>query len=232
MGRFFRTYGKFYPTTVSLRQVERQGLCHKADVTMSEFPKDKIVVVEKQIDRLRKEVDDRLSSNHTLWRAGLAAIGAFILFKETVDLPRFILLLVILCMSLAAHWLNQTLTLYRSGDAIAACEQRVNQMAGEVLIEHEIILTRVRRNMLSKRRPLMLMAALVATCVYWFSIWHVQPYASATQALLLWQVGVIAAALANIVAAVNLGRFLSIVWPSLQGSKAPFPPSSKNVARE
>ena len=59
---------------------------------MADFPKDRIAAIEKQIDRLRKEVDDRISSNHTLWRAGLAGIGALILLKESLDLSRLILL--------------------------------------------------------------------------------------------------------------------------------------------
>ena len=177
-------------------------------------------MVEKQIDRLRKEVDDRISSNNTLWRAGLAGIGALILLKENLELGRFVLLLPILAMAFASHWLNQLLTLYRSGDSMAACECKINKLAGDVLLEHETILTRNRRTMLGMRRTAILVVAVLATGAYWLAVWHVRPFASTSPALLLWQTSVAAAALVNVVAAANLWRFLGYTWPSLRAAEA------------
>lgn len=157
-----------------------------------------------------------MSSNHTLWRAGLAGIGALILLKESLDLSRFVLLLPLLCMVFVAHWLNQMLTLYRSGDAMAGCEARINKFAGETLLDHELILARARRALLLERRSLILGGAFLSTAAYWFSLWQVQPFASEVQALLLWRVGLGAAAIVNIVAGVNLRRLLTYSWPSLQ----------------
>ena len=197
--------------------------------SVSPFPKDEIAVLEKQIDRLRKEVDDRMSSNHTLWRAGLAGVGAFILFKEALDLNRVVLALPILCMGLGAHWLNQLVTLYRSGDALAACETRINAIAGAELLNHEILLAQMRKRMLLTWRGLFIGGALAATVVYWVAMWQVQPLASDRAALLYWRVGLLAALLVNLAAAVNLKRFLSFAWPALAGIHQPTkgaPPSA------
>ena len=118
-------------------------------------------------------------------------------------------------MSLAAHWLNQTLTLYRSGDAMASCELKINSIASELLKEHETILTRARCKMLTKRLAQILFTAIAATLLYWYTMWQVQPLESATQALLLWRIGLVSAAIANLVAAINLYRFLTFPWPTL-----------------
>jgi hypothetical protein len=183
--------------------------------TPSEFPTDRIAVIEKQIDRLRKEVDGRISSNQTLWRAGLAGIGTLILLKESLDLSRLILLLPILVMTFISHWLNQIFTLYRSGDAMASCELRINRLAGQTLLEHETVLTHARRAKFTTYRYAMVAVGAAVTVTFWFAIWQVQPLKSAVQPLLLWQVGVVSGALVNVVAIANLWRFLSFSWPSL-----------------
>ena len=186
----------------------------------SPFPKDQIAVIEKQIDRLRKEVDERMSSNHTLWRAGLAGIGAFILLKESIDLSRVVLALPVLGMGLAAHWLNQLLTLYRSGDAMAGCEARINSLAGFALLDHELTLSRMRRQILVGRRLLFVLLAAVVTAVYWFALWQGQPSATNVAALLLWRVALAAALLVNIAAAINLRRFILFPWTALTSAEA------------
>jgi len=184
------------------------------------FPKDQIAVIEKQIDRLRKEVDDRMSSNHTLWRAGLAGMGALILFKENLDLSRFAVLLPILAMGLGAHWLNQLLTLYRSGDAMAACEMRINALAGAVMLDHESALAEMRQKLLREWRGPFILAAVVSTFVYWFSIYLAYPDKEGTAGLAFWQIAVATAALANLVTAINLCRFMLYSWPGLRSGSA------------
>jgi hypothetical protein len=187
--------------------------------TADPFPKDRISVVEKQIDRLRKEGDDRMNSNHTLWRAGLAGIGAFILFKESIDFSRIVVALPILGMGLAAHWLNQLLTLYRAGDAMAVCEARINRLADDKLLDHELVLAHMRRLLILRWKPAIVMGAVIASVVYWGVVAQVQPPDHDVPGSLLRQLGLLAALLVHVVAAINLRRFLRYSWPGLTGAE-------------
>jgi len=187
--------------------------------TTDPFPKDAISILEKQVDRLRKEVDDRMNSNHTLWRAGLAGVGAFILLKESLDLTRLVMALPVLGMGLAAHWLNQLLTLCRAGDSMAGCEARINLFAGLVLLDHELVLAQMRQRWILQRTPMMVVAAVAASVIYWVLVWQVQPSASDHAALLFWRLGLVAALIVHLVAAINLRRLILFPWPALTAAE-------------
>lgn len=176
----------------------------------------KIAVLEKQIDRLRKEVDDRMGSNHTLWRAGLAGLGALILLKEALDLSRLSFVAPIIAMTLASHWINQTLTFFRAGDAMAVCERRINVLAGDVLLTHELSLTLWRIHVLRRLRWPYVLLAVTATGLYWWVVMLATHALQTAPGTLLWTTTHVVAALANAMALGNLWRLLRLNWTSAQ----------------
>ena len=181
--------------------------------------KERIEIVQKQIEHLRKEVDERIGVNNTLWRTVLAGIGGLILLKEDLNLGRFLFLVPPLAMVLISHWLNQMFTIYRAGAAMAEAEQRINSIAGETLLSHELNLLENRKIKVGSRRVAILLVGIAVTLIYWWLERKLFGSQSVMEIALLWELGVLVAIVANMAAIINLWRFVNY-FSYIQGTTA------------
>lgn len=174
--------------------------------------KDKIAVLQKHIDQLRKEVDSRISANNTIWRAVLAGLGALILLKQYLDIERFLFLLPALGMVLMAFWLNQHYTIFRAGAAMAEAETRINMIAEEVLLRYETDLLRTRNARIGAHRTAIMLAGVAVSLIYWFLEFQLLGISSVTEITWLRRIGFTGALIANLIAAANLWRFCGFFY--------------------
>lgn len=177
--------------------------------------------IEKQIDRLRKEVDDRIGSNHTLWRAGLAGMGALILLQKDLDFGRALAVVPLLGMVLAAYWLNQMVTFYRIADSLAFCEQQINKIFAAQVLDHELTLFAVRRRLMKRYRPYMWVACISAVILYWYALSHTHPNLLTNPLSQDALPMLIASIICNIAAVANFVRFVTFGWPAMTRETSP-----------
>jgi hypothetical protein len=173
--------------------------------------KVKIEILQRQIDHLRKEVDERVGSNNVLWRAAMAAIAGVLLLKEDLNMRLLLYVAFPLCLIMVSHWLNQMYTIYRAGAAMADAESKVNLLAGQPLLEYESRLAAARGQHVASWRVALIPAGTLVSIVYWILfLWMVRkdPFAAPPS---FREIAYGITMVANILALANLVRFKRLV---------------------
>jgi hypothetical protein len=173
--------------------------------------KDKIEIVQKQIDHLRKEVEDRVSSNNTLWRAVMAAVAGLLLLKQDLNMRLLLYVAFPLFLIMVSHWLNQMYTIYRAGAAMADVENKINLIAGQSLLEYETNLAAARGKRVGSWRLAFVPVGVLASIAYWLLfLWLVRKEPVAVLSSLQ-EMAYGATGLANLLVLAHLVRFTRLV---------------------
>ncbi|HEV2856009.1 MAG TPA: hypothetical protein VHC97_24695 [Thermoanaerobaculia bacterium] len=173
--------------------------------------KDKIEIVQKQIDHLRKEVEDRVSSNNTLWRAVMAAVAGLLLLKQDLNMRLLLYVAFPLFLIMVSHWLNQMYTIYRAGAAMADVENKINLIAGQSLLEYETNLAAARGKRVGSWRLAFVPVGVLASTAYWLLfllLVRKEPVAVLSS---LREIAYGATGLANLLVLAHLVRFTRLV---------------------
>jgi len=168
--------------------------------------KDKVFVIQSNIDALRKEINLRIESQNNLWRLIIAGLAAAVVLKSDIDVGRFLPVVPIVGMLITAYWLGESLFVFRTGRWIAAMEAQVNDLAGRDLLQYESTLWKHRKATLWGNKWFYLALAFVATGVYLFLLLRLLPIARALRVRGLLDILIFAAILSYLFAGANLYR--------------------------
>lgn len=173
--------------------------------------KEKVDILQRQIDQLRKEVDDRVSSNNILWRAVMAAVAGLLLLKQDLNMGLLLYVAFPLCLIMVSHWLNQMYTIYRAGAAMADTEVRINVVVGQPLLDYETRLAAARGKYVAAWRLAIIPLGALVSIVYWILfLWLVGMAPSAAPSSLQ-EVAYGATGVANLLVLINLIRFRRLI---------------------
>jgi hypothetical protein len=173
--------------------------------------KDKILVVQSNIEALRNEINLRIVSQSTLWRVAIAGLAAVTVLKTDIDIGRFLPLAPIVGMLITAHWFSETFFLFRTGRWIAFMESQINNLAGSQLLQYESTMWKQRKATLWGKNWFYLSVSVFATALYvllLYRLWPVTPYSNAISLVDLFYA---AAFLSYLFAAVNFYRIWSLL---------------------
>jgi len=168
--------------------------------------KDKIHIVQSNIEALRKEIHLRIESQNNLWRLVIAGLAAVVVLKSDIDVGRFLPILPIVGMLILAYWFGETLFVFRTGRWIASMEGQINTLVGKDILQYESTMWRQRKATLWGKDWFYLILAAGATATYLFLLSRLLPIASALGIKGLTDVLIVAAVLSYIFAGTNLFR--------------------------
>lgn len=187
----------------------------------------KIAVIQAHTAALRAELDARMGSNNTIWRAGLAGLGGVILLKQDLDLNRALFLCPILGVLLASHSMHQLYCLYAIGHALAVDERRINALASDTLLSYEGELCRKRAFGVARYSRVLWWAFVPLGLLFWWLEWRLLPHAATALKSPLLELIVIPSCLAvSMIATASLWKLRSICnllqaeWGSRQSFNA------------
>ena len=173
--------------------------------------KDKIFIIQSNIEALRKEINLRIESQNNLWRLVIAGLAAVVILKSDFDIGRFLPVLPVVGMLILAYWLGETLFVFRTGRWIASMEAQINTLVGHDLLQYESTLWRQRKATLWGKDWFYLALAAGATAIYLFLLYRLLPIPIALGIKGLTDLLIVAAILSYIFAGANLFRIRSLV---------------------
>ena len=139
--------------------------------------KDKIAVVQKQIEVVYKEIQGRMETGKRLWQVVIGGLAAVVVLKKDVDLALYFPVVPLIGMLLLAYWLREFEFLFRSGRMIATMESIINRLAGGPdLLFCETKLRKERQERLGKGWYYVAGAMLIIALWGWFFWWLLHRY--------------------------------------------------------
>lgn len=175
--------------------------------------KDKVSVIQSNIDSLRKEINLRIESQNNLWRLVIAGLAAVVVLKADIEIGRFLPIVPIVGMLITAYWFSETLFVFRTGRWIASMEAQINTLIGSDLLLYESTMWRQRKATLWGNSWFYIVVAIVTTAAYSFLLLRLLPIAKQSGVHLV-ELLAFAAVLSYVFAGVNLYRLWSLLRQS------------------
>lgn len=137
--------------------------------------KDKVAVIQEQINGLRAEAQRNADSQRKLFQWVIVGVAGVVALREGEParvLQTFLPLVPILAMIIIAFWLAETSFSFRCGRWISLSEKRINSIASTVLVDYEQALLRWRRRVFSYPWYLYLLVFVVFSAGYYFLVFR------------------------------------------------------------
>jgi hypothetical protein len=132
--------------------------------------KEKIDVIQLYVQSLRKEMNSRIESDLKFGQMIIAGIAAIVVFKGRIQ--DFLPVAPILALLLVLIWQQSEFSLFRLGKRLAREEEKINELAGEPLMEYESALWAERKCWFSKlKRWRLVLYCLVAAFSFLLIRW-------------------------------------------------------------
>jgi len=176
--------------------------------------KDKVSVIQANIDSLRKEIDLRIVSQNTIWRLVIIGLAAVVVLKGDIEIGRFLPLVPILGMIITAFWFTETLFLFRTGRWIASMEAQINTLIGSEILQYESTLWQQRKATVWGTNWFYVVLAIGATAAYVFLLFRFLPGARQVGIRGFTELFALAAVLSYVFAAANFYRIWSLLRQS------------------
>jgi hypothetical protein len=135
-------------------------------MTMNE--KDKIDVVQRNVESLRKEMNSRIESDLKFGQVLVAGFAAIIVFKGNIR--NYLPVAPVLTLLLVLIWQQSEFSLFRLGRHLMLEEERINKLAGVALLDYESALWKERRQWFAKLKRLRLAFYCFAATLAFFLI--------------------------------------------------------------
>lgn len=133
--------------------------------------KDKLSVVQNEIQAFRKESQGRMENGQKVWQLVVGGIAAVVVLKNDVDLLRFFPLVPVIGMLLLAHYLREYHLLFRDNRYIARLEHKVNELTEESLLMSSITLREERKLRLGSKWLYIKATVIISLINAWFIFW-------------------------------------------------------------
>lgn len=132
--------------------------------------KEMIDVIQENAESLRKEVSSRIDSDLKFGQMLVAGVAAVVVFKG--EIRDFLPLVPVLALLLLFIWQQSEFSLFRLGKRLAKEEQKINELAGRDLLEHETALWAERERWFPKSEVWRMILNCVAVIFSFFLIAH------------------------------------------------------------
>jgi hypothetical protein len=173
--------------------------------------KDKVLVIQSNIEALRREINLRIESQNSIGRLVLAGLAAVVVLKADIQIGRFLPVVPIVGMLITAFWFTETLFVFRTGRWIASMEAQINTLAGSDILQYESTLWQQRKATLWGNNWFYLLLAIGATAAYVFLLYRLLPLARQIGVRGLIDLFILAAVLSYMFAGINLYRIWSLL---------------------